>query len=439
MLWSVIPILLALPVLLIATALLSALETSLFSLSYHDRTRLRKQAPRAEQAAAVLLSNPRGLLVIVLFLTTIATTLYAVLTTILLGQSENFVRLLGIDGEREHHVAKLVVEIAVAAFNVLAMTVLAEVVSKMLAGRYRVTVVRALAQPALVVYQAMSPLRVILDRGVVAPLTRLFVPHDMQRQEMRPEELSELLQLGEKSGAIDADEQRVLRQVIQLGALRVREVMTPRVELEWIDEAGTRDEVAELVKRSRLTRVPVCKGSLDDEIVGLLDAKKYLSQHAMGLRPTLAQCTDPATFIPQSAPLDKLLDLMRQGGVKLALIVDEFGGVVGAVSATDIVRRLISELESDDLGAAQEHRVEQIEPGRWSVPGRLSVREWARMFNINQRWRASTVSGLIFAQLGRVPKVGDVARIDNLRLKVLELDGRVAQRVLVWIEKEPTP
>lgn len=420
---SGIPILIALVVLLCATAVLSSLETALFSLSFHDRSRLRRISPRADRAVGALLAKPRSLLVTILFFNTIAVTLYFVLSTILGEQME-----------------RLWMTITLAAFNLLAMTLLAEVVSKMVAGRYRVELSRIMAPTALVVFRGVGPLRVFLDRIVIAPLTRLFVPPEREAEELTGEELSELLAQGKRQGAIDADEQRTLRQVIHFGERRVREIMVPRVELEWLGESAGPEEVKELVRRTGLTRVPVCRGSLDDDVLGMLNTKRYLSRLAAAVGggraapPVLEHC-EPAHYVPQIGTLDKLLETMREGGVKVALAVDEFGAVTGAVATQDVVRTLLSELSEADEHAEEEMQIRLAGLGVWSVPGRFSVREWGSMFRIETVSRASTVAGLVFERLGRLPRVGDVVRLGNLRLEVAKLDGRVADEVLVSLEE----
>lgn len=417
-----IPILITLVALLCVVAVLSSLETALFSLSYHDRSRLKRLSPPAERAAAKLLAQPRALLVLILFFNTIAVTLYFVLSTIL--------------GER---LDKVWMSIALAAFNLLAMTLLSEVISKMIAGRYRVELARVMSIPALIVFTALRPLRVFLDRGVIAPLTRLIVSTGENTADLSGEELSELLAQGKRQGAIDADEQRLLRQVIHFGERRVREIMVPRVQMEWLDEKATAAEVAELVRRTRLTRVPICRGSLDDEVIGLLHTKRYMAVVAAGGGRTLvlADLCEPVRYVPQTATLDKLLETMRSGGVKVALVVDEYGAVIGAVATQDLVRTLISELTEQEAEGEEEPQVQLVGLGVWSVPGRFSVREWARMFKMEDQSRVSTVAGLVFAKLGRVPRVGDVVRLGNVRLEVARVDGRVAEEVLLSLIETP--
>lgn len=438
---GVLIILAVLPLLLAACTLNSAAETALFGLTYHDRTRLKRVSPRALAAAERLLARPRELLVSILFVNMIVSTLYFVLTSILLIEAtSNNMQWLGV---------------AVSLINLLLMTVVAEVVSKMLAARRRVEFTRVLVGPTAIMVAALGPLRSFLDAAVIAPLARVISPGGVAAGlagRLSEGELSTLLEIGAREGTIDTGEQRVLKQVIKLGGMRVRELMTPRVDMVWLDESSTVEDVRSVAVRHGLTRVPVCRGSLDDEVLGMLDVKGYLAAAARagvgggasagGLAgPSLQGFLGPVRFVPDRATLDKLLERMRQTHAKIALCVDEYGAITGAVSTRDVVEHLVREIRSEDA-RAEDGEVQMIGLGEWLVPGRLPAREWAEMFGLKPDARVSTVAGLVLARLGRLPVVGDEVRLGNVRLTVEAVESRVAERVrvrLVMEGDEPGP
>lgn len=426
--YELLAILLPLPIPLAAVAVFSGAETALFSLTYQDRMRLARLAPKAERAASLLLARPRALLILILFLNMVASTLFYVLTALAVLRST--------------HPA---LEIGLGVVNVLLMTIVGEVLSKVLAATYRVEVSRFVAPPLLLTLRLTRPVIGFVERFVIAPLARLFTPSKPQ-DVLTPQELEALLQLGTKEGAIDDDEHRVLRQVLRLSHSRIRDIMTHRVDMAWITADASLDEVVQLAatRASRvaehavrvsaglahplppgaqhatgITRVPVCTSDLDSDLLGLLDVKKFLLQHARGLRPSIQSCLDPVSYVPLSASLDKLLEHFRRSHAKLAVVVDEHGGVAGLVSLQDVASHLIAELISED-DEAQQEQIEQLSQTTWRVPGRLGVRQWAEMFNHKQTslGKVTTVAGLIFAKLGRIPAVGDAVTIGNLRLQV---------------------
>lgn len=417
----------SLPLCLAVCAAMSSLETALFSLTYHDRMRMAKSYPRLLSVVDRMLARPRELLVTNLLVNMIASTLYMVLTTLI--------------GMHADHAA---LQIGLAALNLLAMTLMAEVISKMLAARYRVEVCRLLAPPLWRLFLFMAPVRVALANGIVEPLARLLLPGRNRARAMSPDELKGLLDLSARQGAIQDDEVRLLSQVIALGALRVRDLMTHRVDMEWIDETATAGQVRSLVARTRLTRVPVCRAAaaggargLDAGVLGLLNTKRYLAEAADGRAVNLMEFVEPAVYVPEATTLDRLLQNVRGAAVKVGLCVDEHGTIVGVVAAQDVVRRLVTEVTTRTgegaAGASGAPEVRAEGPGRWSVPGRQSVREWAQMFGLPPDPRVTTVAGYVMAELGRPARVGDAVVMGNLRMEVTELDGMMIERVGVSV------
>lgn len=430
--FAALPILLALPFLLAVSTFCSTSETALFSLDYHDRMRLARTAPRAAAIVTDLLARPRELLVSIIFTNILVNTLFMVFTSMLLLAAPS--PLVGI---------------AINIFNLLLLTLIGEVVCKMLAARRRVEIARLVAVPVLLITRALGPLRVFLDRGVIAPLTRLFVPdRSDDRVALTQEELAALLRAGASAGVLDRGESRVLREVLNLGNLRVRDLMTPRADLEFLDADSSAADAVDLARRTRLTRVPVVKGGLDGDCVGFLDMKAFLVAHARARpAPSLAAFTTPPAFVPASARVDLLLEQFRQRGLKVALCVDEFGATVGVITLRDIVRELTRELEAETRISgprtptaiapgtpltADDEPVQQPD-GAWSVPGRFPAHDLADMFGLAADRRVSTVAGLVFARLGRVPVAGDTVRIGNLSARVESVEGRVAQRVTIRV------
>lgn len=427
-------LLLALPPLVVVSGACSAAETALFSLGFQDRARLRRESPGAAAAAAYLLARPRALLVSLILTNTLVNTLYFVITSIVTLGVEN--PWLGI---------------ALTVFNLVLLTVMAEVVSKMLAAQFPVAFTRLLARPVLVVFRSLGPVRQFLEVGVLAPLSRLLTPRRGAAPTLTPEELEALVRIGERRGEIDADEQRMLRQVIALGDMRVRDVMVPRTRMEWLASGCTAEEVEELWRRTRLTRVPLCDESIDRGVVGMLNVKGFLLALALWRErgesagappaPRPADFLEEARFVPQTATLDRLLEHFRVTATKVGLCVDEHGAVTGVVSAQSAARPLMAgvgpEAAANGEAAPQ---VEMVGLGRWRVSGSVSVREWRQMFNLEADPRVSTVAGLVFARLGRVPVVGDRVRLGNVQIEVLAVAGRVAETVqLRLITEQPAP
>ncbi|MEM1329493.1 MAG: hemolysin family protein [Planctomycetota bacterium] len=407
-----------LPILLVASAICSGTETALFSLTHRDRRRLAATRPVASARVERVLQDPRRLLVTVLLLNMTVNVTYFVASSVLSLRASGSLEAL-----------------LYGVVSLAAIILLGEILAKLFAGAARVAFSAAVAPGVLTAQRVLGPLLGALDRFAVAPLTRVLAGHDAARP-IDPDELGSLIRLGMDEGAIASREQRLLAGVLELGSVRVREVMIPRPEVLWIDadlpSERFRERVIDLVRDTRHTKFPIARGDLD-ELVGLLNAKAYL-----GAGPPGAYAADPGdhaepvVFVPENARLDRTLDRFRDEGLHLAMVVDERGEVSGLIEIEDIVELLLH--ESRDPAESEELKAELVGLGAWSVPGRLPVRDWATLFGIPKTAtaaRASTVGGLVFAGLGRVPNEGDRLEFGPVQFIVREMNGLTVERVEV--------
>lgn len=416
------------PVTLVVSAVCSASETALFMLTNNDRQRLRRQHPGAARAVAALLAKPRRLLITVLVFNTIANTAFYVASA-LLGH--------GIDGG--------VLSVLVAVIAPALMLVVGEVLPKTLASIHRVRMARVIAGPILATSRVAAPLMSALDRGVVAPLTRLVRPRGADHPEpVGVEELSALVELGAGQGLLDEEEERLLAEVVELGRLRVRDVMTPRVDIRWAPVTAGVNEVVAAVSAAGYARIPVFNGGPDEPSIGWLLARPYLAACAAARTSVpMQKFLEPVRYVPERITLDQLLDHFRASRTHIALAVDEHGAVTGLVEVADAAKGLMG------TGAARGEwggdQARMVGLGVWIVPGRLGVRDWAPFFEragggeALSRARVSTLGGLVLAQLGRVAKVGDAVTIGNVRLRVETMRGRTIENVRVSLAESGRP
>lgn len=419
-----LPILVSLVPLLALSGLCSGSETALLGMTYNDRSRLSRRSGPAHRAALRLLAHPRRLLLSILILNMGVNVLYFVLAAVLVGRVEGAWWALGL-----------------SAGTLLSIILFGELVPKLVASAHRVWVCSWLAAPLEVAIGLVTPVRVVIEHLAVAPMTRLIAPQAHRgSRTVTGEELAALLEAGVSAGAVSATEHRLLAEVVELGARRVREVMIPRVDVPWVDVERGFAGVAEL-RGGRRRYVPACRatargGGLDGEVVGMLDVVSYLSSRTAGggvggADPPMAGHLHPPVYVPESARLDHLLERLRESRADSALCVDEHGAVTGLADLSMLIEELITppgELsEEDDL------RVQVLGPGRWLAPGRLSVRNWAEFVGVPGAAdrRVSTLAGLVLLHLGRVPREGDVVEVSNVRLEVAKMRGPVIQRIVV--------
>lgn len=420
-----LPLLLALLPLVVLSGSCSATETALFSLTHADRVRLRRTHPDTAHRVAVLLAEPRMLLISVLLLNMTVNVTYFVISSVVVGRMET--------------------PLAAATASVgtlLAIILFGEVLPKLLATAHRIGFCRVVARPLLTVFVALGPLRVFLDRLVIGPLARLIrPPRAAAAPAASAEELEALLTLSAEQGAIEVQEQQLLSEVVDFGNVRVQEVMTPRVDVVWLDVAADEEEVLGAVRRCGDSEIPVVRGSPDEEVLGFLDPKRYFAARARSspASVSIAEFVEPAAYVPEKSRLDQLLDYFRRTGRRTALCVNEFGAIEGVVKIGDVVGRLVPAATD---GEEPDHGLRAVGPGRWIVPGRLSVAAMTDFFFGRQRagrWadrRVSTVGGLVLLSLGRVPRVGDTVRIGNVEFRVVSMAGRTIREVEVAVDPE---
>lgn len=406
-----------LPVLLVASAFASASETALFGVTPGELARLRRVSPAAASAVERLRAMPTRLLGQVLLINMVANTAYFIASSVLTVRAESAATKVGI-----------------SVGSVLAVVLFGEVLAKLFASATRVRFLQLAAPLHLAIRGGLSWFLAGFDRFVIAPLSRLVVPRVSEPAPISPDELAELIALSAAEGAFKGSEQGLLRSIVTLGSIRVREVMRPRRDLVFVERIAPVEEIVRVCAESGHARVPVCESGLDGEVVGVLDTTRLLAGE-----PLSRAMTRPR-FVPELARLDTLLERFRVEGVGAAVCVNEYGGVVGLVTISDVVDELVMSSIDDEVGA--EDGVTRTGQRTWQVPGRLGVRELGDAFGVKdvavRSGRATTIAGVVMFLLGRMPVPGDEAELGDLRLRVLEVENRSVRRVEVTL-KERTP
>lgn len=409
------PLAVALPPLLLMSAFFSGSETALFGLSQAQRRRMRGSAARA---SARLLARPRELLVTLMIGNMAANVTYFVITSVLALRAES---------------AASAAWISLACLS--GMILLGEVTPKLVATGSRERWCSATVVAIEWIHVLIGPLRAPVS-ALIGPLSRLAPKGGEHRVTHR--ELGALLSRSAGEGAIDAGEAEMLSAVAELSALRARDVMTPRGQARSMRADATRAEVIGELRERPVARVVVCERDFDAGVLGVLDTAEFLSRAGDGV--VVRTFVRSAVFVPESATLEGVLASLRAKRESVAVVVDEYGGVSGVVTAGDIVSRLVGERRSGE-GAIDEDRpvVEDLGGGVFRVPGRLAVREWKRLLGLEEAPRGRTVGGVVMEKLGRPAHTGDTVRLGSLTIRVESLEGRAVATALVSVESEGAP
>jgi CBS domain containing-hemolysin-like protein len=240
-------------------------------------------------------------------------------------------------------------------------------------------------------------------------------------------DLRGLVDLLEQRQVIEPGERAMIHSVFELGDTIVREVMVPRTDMVFVERDKTLGQALSLALRSGFSRVPVIGENLDD-VVGIAYLKDIVARSQLHREcesvEKVSSIMRPATFVPESKPVDELLKEMQARQIHLAIVIDEYGGTAGLVTIEDILEEIVGEI-TDEYDQEQPP-VEWIEEGQHArVTARLPVEELEELFDVRiDAEDVETVGGLLAQQLGRVPIAGSMATVAGLKLTAESLAGR---------------
>jgi putative hemolysin len=219
--------------------------------------------------------------------------------------------------------------------------------------------------------------------------------------------------------------------VLRLADRPVRAIMTPRVELVWLDVKDDAAKVARIVRESGHSRFLVGQGGLDD-VLGVVHVRALLQACLDGKPLDLRAALRPALVLPDSTPVLRALEALRQARVSMAMVVDEYGEVEGMVTVDDVLEAVVGDMPERRLG--EEPAIVRREDGSMLMDGMLAVDEAKLalgMDSLPDEEDYHTLAGFILAQLGRVPGEGATVAYGGWRFEVVDMDGRRIDKVLV--------
>lgn len=323
-----------------------------------------------------------------------------------------------------HALASVLAIILLTYFHI----VLGEMVPKSLALMQAERTVLRIIQPMLWIKTALYPLVVGLN-GLGNGLLKLM---GIERQLTTgyyhtPEELQFIIEESQEGGMLQAEAGQMLRDLFEFGERTAAEIMVPRVHARGIPLGATPAEMAEVLRTARHTRYPVFEDSLD-QIVGMIHIKDILRLLVAG-RPLVRDDLRPTVFVPETARLDAVLEMMRRARTHMVIVIDEHGGTAGLASIEDLSAEVVGEIDESPEAARVLFR---------DVSGRLHVAGTMRLDEVGEQLdmalahdEVDTVSGLVLTLLARAPAVGDVVSYAELRLEVAAVEGHGVRECII--------
>lgn len=283
--------------------------------------------------------------------------------------------------------------------------------------------------------QALRPVIVVLNNSANAILRRFGVEAAEELSGGRSaSELAALVRRSAEQGTLDVSTATLLTRSIGIGALTAVDVMTDRGRLHTLTRDQTAADVVTLAQRTGHSRFPVI-GDDSDDIVGLVHLRRAIAVpfERRGEVPVASSSLmDPAPRVPETLALAPLLVQLRDEGLQMAVVVDEYGGTSGIVTLEDVVEEIVGDVADEhDRRRSGAHAGPG---GAWVVPGVLRPDELARLagLHVPDDGPYETLGGLVMARLGRIPDVGDDVRVADVVLRVEQMAGRRVDLLRVW-------
>ncbi len=313
--------------------------------------------------------------------------------------------------------------VLVATFGVtLLLLIFSETLPKTVAWNRSETVAFAFARPLSLVEILLSPgVRVL--QGITNLFTRLL-GITRSTGEVSEGEIRSLIAVGAQTGAVEPGEAALLEQVFRFGDQQVREIMTPRTEIVWVEQGTTLEQFLNLYSLRSHTRFPVYEGTTEN-VVGVLSNKDVLlalGKGEMQLQDSVTELLREAYFVPETKTVSITFSEMRQHGYGLALAVDEFGGIAGLLTLKRMLEVIVGEV-ADDYDALPEAYT-SLDEDTFRLNAGMSILQANEKLNLElPEGEYQTVAGFILDRLGYIPEAGEIVEYGKLKLTVRTMNG----------------
>ncbi len=276
---------------------------------------------------------------------------------------------------------------------------------------------------------------------VLRPLNFLFsqwkrllnmIFHPSEDQGITEEELITMVSEAENEGGLDQHESQLIRSAIEFGDLEAGDILTPRVDIVAVEDSASMEEIAAVFAESGYSRLPVYHKDVDD-IVGVIHEKDFNAARYRG-QGNISGCITPVHYTTANAELGPLLRTLQKKKTHMAIVVDEYGGTEGLLTMEDILEELVGEIWDEHDEVVESFRKQS--DGSFLVAAGADLSDLYDLFSIKGDCDASTVSGWVIDQLGRLPLVGDHFQAEGLDVTVTMVDHRRVLEVRVAVAAE---
>jgi putative hemolysin len=322
--------------------------------------------------------------------------------------------------------------VIVAVIVTFVTIVIGELVPKRIALLAPERIATAVAVPMNAISTLAAPFVWLLSRS-----TRLLIQilglDKSNTDKVTDEEIRHLVAESHEQGNLDADERNMLNRVLRLGDRTAESLMTPRTLIIWLDADADFVENQDVLRSNPFSRYPVFDKD-DSNVLGVLESKSLVGRECRN-NAELLKSVHPALFVSESTNALRLLEIFREEQQTLALVVDEYGDILGMVTVNDLIGAVLGRIQSME-DAEDEALIVERADGSWLIDGRLAVEELRELLNVQALPGEddndfTTVAGMVIAHFGRIPHTGEVFEFGAWRIEVIDLDGARIDKLLI--------
>mgnify|MGYP001674624416 FL=1 len=395
--------------LLVLSALFSSSETALTTV---NRIRIRTLAGQGDKRAMTLLAvlqNPEKMLSVILIGNNVVNLYASSLATTV---------TLSLFGSKLVGVATGILTLAVLVFG--------EVAPKTMASRNAEQIALRAAGPVKVLMWLFTPL-VFVVNNLARLVMKLFgADRPSKRELMTAEELRTIVQVGHEDGVIENSERKMIDNVFDFGDRNARDIMIPRIDMTCIDVEAGYDELMEVVREEKYTRIPVYKESTDT-IVGILNIKDLLFR-AQDKPFRIAELMRKPLFTYEQKKTSELMVEMRKNYTNLAIVLDEYGVTAGMVTMEDILEEIVGEIR-DEYDRDEEKSIRRIAPNTYLIEGNVKIDDVNEVLQLHLASEDyESIGGYVLEQLEHFPKEGECVTKGGISFTVTRMEQtRIAE------------
>lgn len=308
--------------------------------------------------------------------------------------------------------------------------VFGELVPKQVAMRKAESLALGISGLISTIAKVFAPIVSFLTFSTNSILRLMGIDPNAVDEEVGEEEIRMMVDVGSEKGTIDHEEREFIQNVFEFDDLCAEDLVTQRTDVTMLDMEDTMEDWKETIFSTRHTLYPICDGSVD-KIVGILNAKDYFRLEDKSRENIMEEAVRPAYFVPNMIKADALFRNMKKERQPMAIVLNEYGGVIGIITVNDLVERLVGDLVYD-VDEEEASLIQQVNETTWVIHGAALLEDVSEALGVPLSCEEyDTFNGLIFHTLESVPEENVELEIGNLQVKVVEIKNHQVEKAIV--------